>query len=439
MSNLLCKLISLSVVFFISMSSVDVIAKNKTRHVALSPGQVRVLDIKSVERVAIGNEDVVNYRISEDDELVLIGVKPGETSLYLWRKGGRQEIIYAKVSAGNIYRNLSNARRLVESMPGIKVSRLDDYILFEGAVSQSKYELLKQIVSQLPGGVLLAEPSSYDEQPMVRMDVHLLEVNRSDLSDIGIRWSDTIAGPAGAMDYNIIKSDLFGVASQDPNGAIGDEELSLLSSNDSNFYGFLGITSTIVSQISLIQETGAGALLASPKLVAVSGSDARFVAGGEFPIPTVNAVGAADVDFKEYGIILNIKPIVSGNGILAEVHAEVSTIDFAVAVNGIPGLQTRDTSTVINMQDGETLAISGLAAITDSKSVTKLPVLGDIPILSPLFRATNKRLEQRELIILVTPRLIEPGDSIDQPLQDIVNQYSKPLLEKTTNAPALME
>lgn len=425
-------------VLLLALSAAGV-AQSKSHHIVLMPGQVRTLNIQSIERIAIGNDNVVNYKISDKDELILIGIEPGDTSLHVWRQGNRQEVVYVQVSAGNVYRTLTTAKRLVRGMPGVTVTRVDNHIVFEGTVSQKQLPVLQTIVTQTPGGVLLTEVSPYDKQPMVRIDVHLLEITRSNLSDIGIRWSDTIAGPAGAISSNLIKSDLLNARSPDSAGGIDGAILNALNPNDSNFYGYVGITSSIVSQISLIQESGAGKVLASPKLVAASGSQATFQSGGSFPVPTINSVGAPSVEFIDYGIQLDIKPLVAGSGILTEVYAEVSGVDFSTAVNGVPGLTTRDTSTVINMNHGDTLAISGLATITDAKAVTKLPVLGDLPVLGPLFRATNKRHEEREVIVLVTTYLIEPDDVLDRPLQQLVEETVEVVKSSASLSEALMD
>ena len=230
--------------------STNVFAQAKTRYILLNPGQVRVLDVQSVERVAIGNESIANYKISSENEIIIIGVSTGDTTLHIWRKGNRQEKMQIQVSAGNLQRRVAVAKRLVRDMPGVTVSRLDDYILFEGVVSVKKYGLLEAIVNNTPGGVLLAEAPSFDKQsiaqrvavskrlvqsmpgvivssldnqilfegevsvekldllteivanteggillaetpnfdkqPMVRIDVNILEVSRNDIKNIGI-------------------------------------------------------------------------------------------------------------------------------------------------------------------------------------------------------------------------------------------------------------
>lgn len=389
------------------------------RYISIKPGEVRVLDVKSVERVAIGNESVLNYKISDEDELIIIGVSPGETSLHVWRKGNRQQSFNIRVTQGDIYRTLITAQRMAKNISGLTVSRQGDNILFEGDVAYDQYALLNNIVDATPGGVLLARQLKelaprFNTLPMVRIDVHLLDVDKTNLSDIGIRWSDTIAGPAGAIATNIIPSSQFGATSPDPTGAAP----AAIASNDSNFFGYLGLTTGIISQINLIEETGAGTILAAPKLVAVSGGEAEFNAGGEFPIQSI-IDGEVDIEFKEYGINLVIKPVAYDNKIFTDVYARVSTLDFSVAIGGVPGLLVRDTSTSINMNNGDTLAISGLASIADSNTVSKVPFFGDLPLLGPLFRSTNKRQQGREIIILVTTHLIEPGDKLDKPLQEI--------------------
>jgi len=126
------------------------------------------------------------------------------------------------------------------------------------------------------------------------------------------------------------------------------------------------------------------------------------------PIPTTNTTGQSNVEFKEFGIILNIKPVADAHGnIIAKVETEVSTVDNALSVQGIPGFRTRKTSADISLRDSETLVISGLVNSEVSKSVDKVKWLGDIPILGPLFRSTNFENNKSELVIFVTPHIVD--------------------------------
>ena len=152
--------------------------------------------------------------------------------------------------------------------------------------------------------------------------------------------------------------------------------------------GYFGIATTIGSQINLLMSRGKAWVLAEPKLSAKSGSSATFLVGGEVPIVVPSVLGQTQIEYKEYGIRLNISPTVNkANDVATSIMAEVSRIDPSVSVQGVPGFLTRRVETESNVAAGETIVISGLLDRTASKAADKLPILGDIPILGKLFRS----------------------------------------------------
>jgi Flp pilus assembly secretin CpaC len=153
--------------------------------------------------------------------------------------------------------------------------------------------------------------------------------------------------------------------------------------------------------------------LAEPNLVAESGKEASFLAGGEIPIPIAQGTGgnvAISVMFKEFGIRLNFTPIVSGNRVHLKVRPEVSTLDFAngVTLQGfrIPALTTRRTETELELNDGQTFAIAGLLNNSVNSTMQKIPGIGDIPILGALFKSKAAQKDQTELVVMITPQII---------------------------------
>ena len=156
--------------------------------------------------------------------------------------------------------------------------------------------------------------------------------------------------------------------------------------------------------------------LTEPNLLAVHGEEASFLAGGEFPYPVVQggaAVGAVTIQWREYGIRLNFTPTIQSSGnIRLHVAPEVSTLDFANGLTlqgfNIPSILARRAETEIELADGQTFAIAGLIDNSILEDIDKIPVLGDIPILGSLFRSKELRQNKSELLVLVTPRLVQP-------------------------------
>jgi pilus assembly protein CpaC len=172
-----------------------------------------------------------------------------------------------------------------------------------------------------------------------------------------------------------------------------------------------------------MKTNGALRALAEPNLIAMNGQTASFLAGGEFPVPVVQGGGnsnAVSVVFKEYGVRLNFKPtIIDEDHIRLELEPEVSTIDFAngVRFNGfvIPALRTRRARTGVELRDGQSFALAGLLDNNETRSMSKIPVLGDIPILGNLFKSSSFQKQETELMFIITADLVKPINSDEIP------------------------
>src|SRR6266496_4890396 len=180
-----------------------------------------------------------------------------------------------------------------------------------------------------------------------------------------------------------------------------------------------------MSMVRALQTQGALRELAEPNLIAMDGSTASFLAGGEFPVPIVQGgsggSNSISIVFKEYGVRLNFKPtIIDEDHIRLELEPEVSTIDFAngVKFDGflIPGLRTRRAKTSVELRDGQSFALAGLLDNTETKSLSKVPVLGDIPIIGNLFKSTSFQKNESELMFIITAQLVKPVNRDDLPV-----------------------
>jgi len=191
----------------------------------------------------------------------------------------------------------------------------------------------------------------------------------------------------------------------------------------------LGATLRALEQRSLLQ------ILAEPNMLAKSGADASFLAGGEFPFPVVQGVGglqAVTILFKEFGVRLRFTPNVQSDGtIRLKVAPEVSSLDFsnAVTVSGflIPALSTRRAETEVELRDGQSFAIAGLIDNRTREVASKVPVLGDIPILGNFFKSRALRRDNSELLVMVTPRLVTPSAAGQAPAG---LEFPKPFMDK---------
>ena len=195
---------------------------------------------------------------------------------------------------------------------------------------------------------------------------------------------------------------------------------------------FSGLSSFPFSAIlSILEANGLSKTLAEPTLVAMSGQDAKFLAGGEFPIPVSTGLGAVGVQWKKFGIILNFTPTVIADGALhLKLAAEVSDIDptRSVTISGfsIPGLTSRQSETTVRLMDGQSFAIAGLLSDRVRSTINRIPLLGDLPILGALFRSVSYQRDESELLVVVTAHLAKPVAPHEAPHLPTENELNDP-------------
>jgi pilus assembly protein CpaC len=245
-----------------------------------------------------------------------------------------------------------------------------------------------------------------EAETTILIKAKFLEVKRDVLKDIGVDWADVAQGPIFGTVQEVVTNDYFRVIPGSLNQTFGQ---ALPPFNIGTGNNYLSLTTTVDSLIRMLISNGDARLLAEPTLTCINGGAADFLAGGEVPIPLVDNDGRVNVQFKEFGIILNIEPQANDSGLIrTKVNVEVSSIDRAISVLGIPGFATRKTKTEMNVQSGQTMVVGGLFSTDDAKTVVKVPGLGQLPIIGELFKSRNFRSGQTELVVLVSPLIIAP-------------------------------
>ena len=321
-----------------------------TINVDMFAGEVKVLGKVEVSRVAVGNGEIVRAEVLKTGELLVIAQSEGSTSLRLWHSDKTQSDFNIRVSISD---------------PETRIRM----------------------------------------ETMVRMHVRMIEFRKSALGKLGIDWSGSTAGPGLAIAGDAVGNNLFRLP--------GDGFAAALPNTVQPFSTYFGIASSLTSRINFMASTGDATMLAEPVLSTTSGGTASFLAGGEVPYPSVGANGQTVVQFKEYGIKLNVSPSIDAQGnVRTVVETEISQLDPAVSVQGTPGLLTRKAQTQVNVRSGETIVISGLLSAESSKDIDKLPGIGNLPIIGSFFRSQNARNSVSELVIFVTHEIVEPSGNL---------------------------
>lgn len=397
--------------------SMTFISARAADNVSMFVGEIKILEVGDIDRVAVGNGGLLSTSMLENGQLLLLAEKEGETTVHIWYSDGAESDVKVQIVTNDNNRVVQELRTLLSDLDGVEVKQVGERIFLTGSLVKTDEELLSTIKTAYPQVIDLTR--KYDppqsalvipSQKMIYMNVKITEFNTTKLSELGINWADAINGPAAGILDDTVRNSQYSVrsdASLLPNiSAVG------LASTT---FGFFGIASEITSRINLLVQTGDAVILAEPKLSARSGGKAEFLAGGEIPVVTTGGLGSTNVEFKEFGIKLKIEPVVDSlDNIMASVATEVSAVDQSNAVNGVPAFITRKTSTDISMKDNETLVMSGLVDRSLGNSIDKFPILGDIPILGALFRSTRWNNDLTELVIFVTPTVFDAKSEFNQ-------------------------
>jgi pilus assembly protein CpaC len=370
----------------------------------------------SVRRVSVGDPDVVDVSPLGTQEIQLVAKAIGTTNVVLWSpKGVPKASINVAVGAANSH--IEAELRRVLGQNDVHIDGAGESVIVRGSVPttlemEKALKVAKAYFPEQSESVVNLLDVGGNHQVMI--EITIAEINRTLTRRIGSNWA------WGQKDGEIqIFSFLNGLTGFD-----ATQDLFLLADNVNLVGGFGGFGAGFYDVfLDLVEEEGLGKILAEPTLVARSGDEASFLAGGEVPvlIPQGTANGSITVEYKDFGVGLAFTPIVmSPDSIHLDVTTEVSepTLEFAVEVGGstVPSFSTRRASTDVDLGDGQSFAIAGLLREDITELDNHYPWLNDIPILGALFRSAEFQKKETELVIIVTPRLAKPLDPGDPAL-----------------------
>lgn len=389
-------------------------------------GSSRVLDAAAT-RVAIGNGAVVSVTSLRGRELLFLAEGVGTTTVDVWLNNGTRQDIVVSVVPVDLQAVEGSLRELLSGVSGLSVRIAAQRVIIEGAAINAGGRERAAAVAALYPGVVLNLVGKNGWENMIHFDVRIVEARTNALQDLGIRWREDINGPNTA-----IIADLATTGALRASPATEDvARLPVPLSRAWSPHSYLGWTATLDSRIRLLEERGEAYIIARPMLSCRSGGTARFVSGGELPIPIADRMGATDVEFKEYGVILDVRPIADETGLVfAHIDTEVSQVDESQTVLGVPGILKRRTATEVNLRPGETLVIAGLVNKLGSLEKQSVPGLGRIPFLGGAFRARSRRNSESELAIFITPRLVgaipgTSGEASQDPASDLGHRLDR--------------
>ncbi|MDP7040624.1 MAG: pilus assembly protein N-terminal domain-containing protein [Myxococcota bacterium] len=431
------------------LPTIPLVAHAAVTDIGLVVGQQRILSAPGVTRIAIANPSVADVKVISQSQVLVTAVGSGRTELTVWTKNNFQSynISVTRMDPSQLKREV---RKMLGSREGISVRVVRNNVFIEGsAITLSDLEKVEEITELYPQvkNFVKLDPSAHSQiaqalnqelarvglenataavvgstiflegmvdseaelkkaeiitrgisrniqsvlrvgsSKLVELDVEFVEIAKNTLNQMGITWPTNLQGQVGVT-YN--RSDVF-------SGTQSSEAI-------------LGMQAEMTTSLGMALQfnDGVSRVLARPRLITTSRQEASFLAGGEVPIPLITQ-NQMSIEYKEYGIRLRITPIAEASGtIQAKVLTEVSQVDPSVSINGYPGFLTRRVDTEVTVKDGETIILSGLLHLSENKNVSKVPFLGHIPILGELFKSRQFQERQTELVIFVTPRIVDP-------------------------------
>ncbi|MDB5394235.1 MAG: hypothetical protein JWM91_1741 [Rhodospirillales bacterium] len=375
----------------------------------VSKGVLIRLD-RNADTVFVADPAIADVQVKSPRLIYLYGKEPGDTSLYA--VDGEQQVLLSRpVSVTRDVAVLQAALTRLQPGGGVRVSAVDKSLVLTGNVTNA---VAAEEIRHLAGSFVVNDKDlvnrvTVDRPYQVNLRVRIAEVSRTVTKQLGINWETMMS--SGHF--------VFGLATGNPvlssSGSFITRNVGLGGTTDSITLGNNSPGANVNTVIDALDQNGLINILAEPNLTAMSGETASFLAGGEFPIVIPSgSLGQTTVEFKQYGVSLAFTPVVLADGrISMRVRPEVSQLSSAGAVQisgiNIPALTTRRTETTVELGSGQSFAIGGLLQNSVNDTINKVPGLGDLPVLGPLFRSTSFQHNESELLIIVTPYLVRPA------------------------------
>jgi pilus assembly protein CpaC len=374
-----------------------------------------ITTIGRLKRVYVSDPTVVDSFTSSPRQIVVTAKAPGVCSLILWDEAGNSVTYWVSsdVNVGTLQKEIH------EALPNdnIRVEGQQDRVSLSGTVfSDASAGAAVKLASLYTKNVVNSVIVRQMHESQVRLKVQIIEIDRSRLAQFGINLFSQ-----GKNTSNVTTGQFPSTQTYTPGS--GTAPATLTSTNPLNvlFYNFdvnFGLT------LQDLQNKNIAQILAEPTITTLSGQKASFLAGGEFPFPVVQGssggLTSITIQFRPYGVKVEFTPVVNDDGtILLKVAPEVSALDYtnAVTITGytVPAISTRRADTQVELRDGQSFAISGLLDHRTTDIFSKMPGIGDVPVLGQLFRSKNVNHSTVELMVVVTPTLVDPLSNTTSP------------------------
>ncbi len=364
-----------------------------------------------VARVAVTDPAIADVQVLTAEQVLIQGLAVGTTDIIFWSEDDRR-VIQKKI---HVVMDVENLRRTINDLfptSSLKMTQSGSNLIVRGSHTNALHAVqLQEYLDKMD--ISFVDMTDVAGVQQVQLEVRVAEVSKTAIRSMGINWMQ--------------QGSQFGTVVSPGGGITGDSSMRMppytfgteanLSASGITFFGALP-RADLSLFLEALAENQYLRMLANPTLIALNGEQASFLAGGEYPIPVPQGTGASTsitIEYKEYGVQLMFKPVVLGdNRIRLYAMPEVSQLTSVGSIRigdfEVPALTTRRAETTIELKSGQSFAIAGLLQDNVTATNARLPGLGDLPVLGPLFRSVKYQHGETELIVLVTVNLVEPLD-----------------------------
>ena len=394
---------------FVGAQAFRLDASPKVLH--LDDGESALLAYQGIERVAVGNPDVLDARPLNSREILVTAKEAGNSTLVVWDRSGRHFLSFL-VHPSTRARLWEIEKLLAEE--GVKVSLTETATVLEGTVENPAARARALAIADAFGAkvVDLLQVARADQ---IRLEASVLELDRSAGEKLGLQSLERLTN-GSVTGFIDLATDFNHIAIRTLNGISGTQDFSMV--------------------LNALEEKNLGRVLSKPYLTTLSGEKAHLNVGGEIPVPVGLDSGEIKIDWKPYGVILSITPELDGKeNIWLTLEAEVSEIDWdnRIVTSGIeiPALKTRKISNRVRLKPGEPLIVGGLIDNKQTELKTRVPILGDLPIIGELFRSRRFENSETELVITIVPEIVDSEGRTNEPKDVPHFSETQPLGEST--------
>jgi len=374
------------------------VSATKNASIKVAKGKPKtIMTSAAFYQIVIGDPEIANVNPLTDKSFYVLGNNLGTTGIALFNES-KQLVGTIDIEVTLDTDQLASTIRASVPDANIKVGSANGRVVLSGEADDAvAAEKASKIASRFSGNEEVINSVNISSSQQVQLNVRFVEINRQAGQDLGAKYSANFAYGIGGRDVTIAPGDL-------PAAGTGEIIGRLLSN---------GVSIDIA--IKALEQRGLARRLAEPNLIARSGQTASFLAGGEFPIPVSEDNGKISVSYKRYGVSLDFTPTVLKDGLVSlDIAPEVSSIDASASYNigdiSVPGFIVRRARTSVDLKNGQSFMIAGLLQSQNDITTSRLPGLGKLPVLGPLFSSKSYQRRETDLVIIVTPYLVKPVD-----------------------------